>query len=74
MTEQKVQAGLKELMKGRTTFVIAHRLATIRDADLVLVLDKGKLVECGSYRELISMPSAFANLVAAQQGAAVQAG
>ena len=74
VTEQKVQAGLKELMKGRTTFVIAHRLATIRDADLVLVLDKGKLVECGSYRELISMPSAFANLVAAQQGAAVQAG
>ena len=74
VTEQKVQAGLKELMKGRTTFVIAHRLATIRDADLVLVLDKGKLIECGSYRELISMPSAFANLVAAQQGAAVQAG
>ena len=74
VTEQKVQAGLKELMKGRTTFVIAHRLATIRDADLVLVLDKGKLIECGSSRELISMPSAFANLVAAQQGAAVQAG
>ena len=74
VTEQKVQAALKELMKGRTTFVIAHRLATIRDADLVLVLEKGKLIECGSYRELLGMPSAFANLVAAQQGAAVQAG
>ena len=53
VTEAKVQAALNSLMKGRTTFVIAHRLSTIRNADLVLVMDKGRIVAEGSPRSLI---------------------
>jgi ATP-binding cassette subfamily B protein len=67
ITEAKVQRAFKELMKGRTTFVIAHRLSTIRDADLVLVLEKGRLLEAGSYAELLGRNGAFSRLVETQQ-------
>src|SRR5689334_6606644 len=53
VTEAHIQKALKVLMKGRTTFVIAHRLSTIRDADQVVVLEHGRMVECGGYRELM---------------------
>lgn len=53
-SERLVQEALDNLMKGRTSIVIAHRLATVRDADRILVLDKGKLVELGNHEELIS--------------------
>ena len=52
-TEKLIQAALDKLMEGRTTFVIAHRLSTVRRADLILVLDKGRIVERGTHRELL---------------------
>jgi ATP-binding cassette subfamily B protein len=52
-TEKLIQAALDTLMEGRTTFVIAHRLSTVRRADLILVLDKGRIVERGTHEELL---------------------
>ena len=52
-TESQIQRALAEAAKGRTTFVIAHRLSTVRNADLVLVLDRGRIVERGSHDELL---------------------
>jgi ATP-binding cassette, subfamily B, beta-glucan exporter len=74
VTEAKVQRALRELLRGRTSFVIAHRLSTVRDADLVLVFDKGRIVERGGYRELIARGGRFAELVAAQLEPAPPAG
>ena len=53
-SERLVQEALEELMKGRTSLVIAHRLSTVRDADRILVLDKGTIVESGTHEELIA--------------------
>ena len=53
-TERLVQAGMDELMKGRTTFVIAHRLSTIQNADYILVLDHGEIIERGNHESLIA--------------------
>ena len=69
VTEAKVSAALDEVMKGRTTFVIAHRLATIRDASRILVFNDGAIVESGTYEELVKKGGAFATLVKAQFGA-----
>jgi len=52
-TERQIHRAMVEVMKGRTTFVIAHRLSTVREADQILVLDKGNIVERGSHEELI---------------------
>ena len=52
-TEYLIQSALEEVIKGRTTFVIAHRLSTVRKADLILVIDKGRIVERGSHVELM---------------------
>ena len=52
-TEKKLQLALDEVMKGRTTFVIAHRLATIRNADRILVFDQGRVIESGSFEQLV---------------------
>jgi ATP-binding cassette subfamily B protein len=52
-TEQLIQKALWQLMQGRTTFVIAHRLSTVRRADLILVMEKGQIVERGTHRELL---------------------
>jgi len=65
-TEMKVQAALDEVMKGRTTFVIAHRLATVRDADRILVFDRGRIVEAGTFEDLIQLGGRFAELARAQ--------
>lgn len=65
-TEQKLQLALEEVMKGRTTFVIAHRLATIRNADRILVLDRGQVIESGTFEELVAKGGRFAALAQAQ--------
>ena len=65
-TEVKVQAALDEVMKGRTTFVIAHRLATIRNATRILVFSDARIVENGTFDELIARDGAFAALARAQ--------
>ena len=54
MTEAKVQAALTEVMKGRTTFVIAHRLATVRNATRILLLENGRIIESGSFQRIES--------------------
>lgn len=61
-TEIIVQKGMDELMKGRTTFVIAHRISTIMDADVILVLDKGQIVERGNHEDLIKQKGIYYKL------------
>ena len=61
-SEQYIQKALLHLIKGRTTFVIAHRLSTVENADLILVLDKGKIIESGTHSELISMEKTYYQL------------
>jgi ATP-binding cassette subfamily B protein len=69
-TEAKVQKALKALMHGRTTFIIAHRLSTVREADLILVFQRGRIVERGTFRELVARAGVFAELVQTQLGPA----
>jgi ATP-binding cassette subfamily B protein len=63
-TEAAVQSELERLAEGRTTITIAHRLSTVRDADQIVVLDQGRIVERGSHGELMEMARAYAALVA----------
>lgn len=65
-SEQLVQDALEKLMKGRTSFVIAHRLSTVKNADRILVLDKGELKEMGTHGELLTLNGLYANLVELQ--------
>ncbi len=65
-TEARVSRAMATLMQGRTTFIIAHRLSTVRDADEILVFDQGQIVERGGFDELIAKGGRFAELVATQ--------
>ncbi|GGF69737.1 ABC transporter permease [Terasakiella brassicae] len=65
-SERKVQAALQELMKDRTTLVIAHRLSTVVDADLIYVIDRGRVVEQGNHQQLVDMDGIYARLYAMQ--------
>ena len=73
-TEVKIQAALDEVMKNRTTFVIAHRLSTIRNATRILVFDTGRIVETGTFDELIAQCGRFAKLAKAQFMTGAKAG
>jgi ATP-binding cassette, subfamily B, beta-glucan exporter len=72
LTESRVNLALDEVMKGRTTFVIAHRLATIRNATRILVFRHGRIVETGTFEELKRRGGFFAELVQAQFAAAAE--
>ncbi|MGE5582923.1 MAG: ABC transporter ATP-binding protein [Bacillota bacterium] len=65
-TEIYIQKAMKKLMNGRTSFVIAHRLSTIRDADLILVMNKGRIIETGTHKELLAKGGFYAELYNSQ--------
>ena len=69
-TEAAIMDGLSQLMVGRTTFIIAHRLSTVRAADKILVLRSGEVVEQGSFGELVQAGGFFASLYRTQFGLA----
>ena len=62
LSEQAILSALKEVSQQRTTLVIAHRLSTVRDANTILVMDSGQIVESGSHNELLAQGGYYANL------------
>ena len=65
-TEIKIQQAFASMMKGRTSFIVAHRLSTIREADIILVMDSGKVIEQGTHEELLSEKGFYAKLYNSQ--------
>ncbi len=67
-SERAVKENIDQLLEGRTSFVIAHRLSTVRDADVILVLEKGRLVETGTHDDLMNRQGLYYFLVSQQLG------
>ena len=65
-TEKKIQTAMQKIMQGRTSIVIAHRLSTIRDSDMIVVMDHGKIVECGTHEELLEQKGKYHELYMTQ--------
>ena len=65
-TERLIRAALLELMRGRTTFVIAHRLSTVRAADTILVMQRGRLIDSGTHDELLESSAVYHEIHASQ--------
>ena len=65
-TEIKIQSAFNQLMKGRTTFIVAHRLSTIMNADIILVMNDGKIIEQGNHNELYNKKGFYYNLYNSQ--------
>ena len=64
ISEYHVQKAIASSIRGRTTFIVAHRLSTIRDADRIVVMEQGEMVECGTYEELMAKKGKFFELKA----------
>jgi len=65
-TERSIEKGMDRLMEGRTTFVIAHRLSTVRHANAILVIENGQIIERGDHEDLLSQNGRYASLVLGQ--------
>ena len=61
-TEMHIDHGMERLMKNRTTFVIAHRLSTVRNADCIMVLEQGEIIERGTHKQLLDMKGRYYQL------------
>ena len=71
MTELRVQKAFETLMKGRTSFIVAHRLSTIQNADRILVMKEGKIVEQGKHQDLLSQKGFYYQLYNSQFSSSV---
>ena len=65
-TEKKIQSAFEKMLKGRTSFIVAHRLSTIKNADCILVMNQGHIVEQGSHNELLSKNGFYSKLYYSQ--------
>ena len=66
LTEKNIQNGISALLKGRTSIIIAHRLSTIKDADRILVIEKGRIAESGTHNELLKAQKHYYELYTSQ--------
>ena len=66
MTESRIQKAFLKLMEGRTSFIVAHRLSTIKEADVILVMRDGKIIETGRHEELLAKKGFYAKLYESQ--------